>query len=301
MTGTLSQGASGVGNLDRLYPDGEPLPESAPHELVRHDAATVLRQYFSTHDDVFVGSNLNVYHREGDVAAVVEPDVLVVADVAAAQLRGIYSYRTFQHGGAVLFVLEVLESDSFIAEMAYHRPDEARREDLDYKRHAYAAIGVAELWCVDPTGGDIAGEVLTAERLTDGRWAPIEVTVDDAGTWRAHSDSLNLDIAWRDRELLFYPPRNDQPLPDLARAVAARQEAETAHRAERNARLTAETAHRTERVLRRAEQEALQAAERKVEAQAEEIVRQATEIARLKELLRRNGGPADGRPHDPPG
>ena len=259
MTGTLSHGASGVGNLDRLYPDGEPLPESAPHELVRHDAATVLRQYFSTHDDVFVGSNLNVYHREGDVAAVVEPDVLVVAEVAAAQLRGISSYRTFQHGGAVLFVLEVLESDSFIAEMAYHRPDEARREDLDYKRHAYAAIGVAELWSVDPTGGDIAGEVLKGERLHDGRWTPIPVTVDDTGTWRGHSHSLNLDIAWSDRELLFYPPRNDRPLHNLARAVAAR-------RAERNARQAAEA-----------------------------------EVARLRELLRRNGGPEDGQPDDPPG
>ena len=259
MTGTLSHGASGVSDLDRLYPDGEPLPESAPHERVRHDAATVLRQYFSTRDDVFVGSNLNVYHREGDVAAVVEPDVLVVAEVAVAQLRGIASYRTFQHGGSVLFVLEVLESDSFIAEMAYLRPEEARREDLDYKRNAYAAIGVAELWSVDPTGGDIAGEVLQAERLYDGRWTPIAVSVNDAGTWRAHSDSLNLDIAWADRELLFYLPGHDEPLPNLARADAAR-------RAERNARQAAEA-----------------------------------EVARLRELLRRNGGPEDGQPDDPPG
>ena len=255
-----------AGDLDRLYPDGEPLPESRPHQRARDDATTVLEHHFDSHDDVLVASNLNVYYREGDVAAVVEPDVLVVAGVAAAQLRNIASYRTFQHGGAVLLVLEVLESDSFIAEMAYLRPDEARREDLDYKRNAYAAIGVAELWSVDPTGGDIAGEVLTAERLTDGHWAPIEVTVDDAGTWRGHSDSLNLDIAWSDRELLFYPPRNDRPLHNLARAVAAR-------RAERNAR---------------------QAAERKAEA-AE------AENARLRELLRRNDGPEDGQPDDPPG
>jgi Uma2 family endonuclease len=259
VTGTLN-----VDDLDALYPDGEPLPESRPHRRVRDDAATVLEQHFESRGDLLVSSNLNVYYREGEPAAVIEPDLLVVAGVSPAELADIKSYRTFQHGGTPLFALEVLESDSFIAEMAHHRPDEARREDLDYKRTAYAAIGVAEYWRVDPTGGDIAGEVLKAERLTDDHWTPIPVTVDDTGTWRGHSATLNLAIAWTDRKLLFHLPGHDhlpchdQPLPNLARSDAARRAAESARRA--------------------------------VEA----------ENARLKELLRRNGGSDDGQTHNPP-
>ena len=113
------------------------------------------------------------------------------------------------------------------------------------------------------------------------------VTVNDTGTWRGHSQSLNLDIACCDRELLFYLPGSDEPLRDLPRAEAALH-------AERNARQAAETAHRTERVHRRAEQEARQAAERKAAAQAEEITR-------LKKQLRRLGSSGDGRTQEPPG
>ena len=226
-------------DLDALYPGGEPLPESVPHERVRHDAATVLRQHFESRGDGIVASNLNVYYCEGDVAAVVEPDVLVVAGVAAAQLEDIASYRTFQHGGSPLFVLEVLEDESLLEEMAHLREEEFLREDLDYKRAAYTAIGVAEFWQVDPTGGDRCDEVLQGERLRDGRWVPIAVSVGDAGTWRGHSESLDLDIVWHDDELLFYQHRGDEPLPNLARSLAALRAAEAAQEAAEaeNARL----------------------------------------------------------------
>ena len=265
MTGTLTHSGLDIDDFDALYPGGEPLPESVPHERVRHDTATVLRQHFSTRGDVFVASNLNVYYRGGDVAAVVEPDVLVIAGVAAAQLRKVESYRTFQHGGAPLFVLEVLEDESLLEEMAHLREEEFLREDLDYKRAAYTAIGVAEYWQVDPTGGDRCDEVLQGERLRDGRWVPIAMSVGDAGTWRGYSESLDLDIVWDD-ELLFYQHRRDEPLPNLARSLAALRAEETARRA----------------------------------AEAEAAA-QAAEVARLTELLRRQGSSEAGRPQDPPG
>lgn len=239
MTGTLTHSGLDIYDFDARYPGGEPLPESAPHERVRHDTATVLRQHFSTRGDVFVASNLNVYYRGGDVAAVVEPDVLVLAGVAAAQLRKVESYRTFQHGGSPLFVLEILEDESLLEEMAHLREEEYLREDLDYKRAAYTAIGVAEYWQVDPTGGERCDEVLQGERLSDGRWVPIAVSVGDVGTWRGYSESLDLDIVWDDDELLFYQHRRDEPLPNLARSLAALRAAEAAQEAAEaeNARL----------------------------------------------------------------
>ena len=260
VTETLTHDTLDVDDLDALYPAGELLPESRPHRRVRDDAASVLEQHFDSRGDVLVGSNLRLYYRAGPPGESVEPDVLVVAGVVAAQLADIKSYRTFQHGGELLFVLEIASESTADA-------DDGR------KRATYAAIGVAEYWRVDPTGGEIHSEILQGERLHDGRWTPIPVTVDDTGTWRGHSHSLNLDIAWCVRELLFYLPGHDEPLPNLARAETARQEAEAAHRAERNVRL---------------------AAERRAEATE-------AEVARLRELLRRNGGSEDGQPDDPPG
>ena len=202
-----------VDALDALYPAGELLPESRPHRRVRDDAASVLEQHFDSRGDVLVGSNLRLYYRAGPPGESVEPDVLVVAGVVAAQLEDIKSYRTFQHGGRLLFVLEIASESTADA-------DDGR------KRATYATIGVAEYWRVDPTGGELRAEILQGERLCDGRWVPISVTVDGTGTWRGHSESLDLDIAWRHRELLFYLPGSDQPLPNLARADTARRAAE---------------------------------------------------------------------------
>ena len=260
----------------------------------RTDAVTVLRDHFSGSDDICVASNCNVYWREGVPTAVVEPDLMVITDVAAERLDEVASYRTWQHGGLPVFVLEVLEYESVLAEMTYLREAEYLREDLDYKRAAYTAIGVAEYWRVDPTGGELHPEVLQGERLHDGHWEPITVTVNDGGTWRGHSGALDLDIAWHDGELLFYLPDSNQPLHNLAREKDARRAAETALR-------TAETAHHDERQARRAEQEARQAAEarcraernarlteQKARREAEaEAAAQAAENARLRELLRR--------------
>ena len=281
VTETLTHDALDVDDLDALYPAGEIVPESAPHDLVCVQAVSVLRQHFSTRSDVFVAAGVNVYYTEGPRSAFVAPDVMVVAGVPKAQLAKSNSYRTFQHGGELLFALEVAS------------PKTIKIDKID-KRTAYAAIGVAEYWRVDPTGGDIVNEILQGERLTDGRWTPITVTVNDTGTRRGHSQSLDLDIACCDRELLFYLPGSDQPLRDLPRA-------ETALSAEQQARRTAEAALRTAETAHHDERQARRAAERKVAAQAGEIARQDTEIARLKEQLRRQGSSGDGRTQDPPG
>jgi len=47
VTDTLTHNRVDIDDLDALYPAGEPLPESEPHELVRSDAAAVLRQHFA--------------------------------------------------------------------------------------------------------------------------------------------------------------------------------------------------------------------------------------------------------------
>lgn len=199
--------------FDRIYPAGEPLPESGPHEIVRSEVAAMLRQFFGGRVDVWVASNRNVYFAEGAVREVVEPDVMVVMGVSVARLDRVASYRTWQHGGVIGFVLEVASQ-------------ETQQSDDGHKRDVYARIGVAEYWRLDPTGGELRAEVLAGERLVDGNWRPIDVAVDPDGVWSGRSASLGLDIVWGDDEVLLSEPGSDRPLHNLARAEAARRQAE---------------------------------------------------------------------------
>lgn len=216
MTETLLHGD--LRALDALYPAGEPLPESSPHEIMRGEAASMLRQFFCDRGDVWVASNRNLYFVEGSRSAVVEPDVMVVSGVPAAGLDTVASYRTWQHGGSIRFVLEVASK-------------ETQRLDRGHKRAVYASIGVAEYWRIDPTGGELCSAVIQPERLVDGSWTPIDVTVTPEGSWSGHSESLGLDIVWQDGEILFHPAGSDRPLDNLARAAATVRDAEAAQRA----------------------------------------------------------------------
>ena len=202
-------------DYDALYPDGKPLPQADSHQSVCIDAVSVLRQHFDSRTDVFVAAGLNHYYREHHPASVVEPDLAVYGGVQRDQLKGVTSYRSFQHGGHLLFVLEIASPST-------------RREDAGPKRDLYADLGAAEYWRVDPTGGDIQPDVLVGERLLDGRWTPIAVAVGSYGIWRGHSTALGLDVAWDLDELTFHHPGSRQPLHNLARAEAARRDAEAA-------------------------------------------------------------------------
>ncbi len=207
--------------LDERYPAGEPLPESSRHEIVRGEVAMMLRQYFAGSDDIWVASNRNLYYREGSPRAVVEPDIMVVSGVSTARLDRLASYRTWQHGGSVRFVLEVASKKT-------------RRADRRRKRALYARLGVAEYWRLDPTGGELCENVLEAERLVDGRWTPIPVTESHTGSWWGRSDALELDLVWEDGELLLYRPGSELPQHNLARAEEALRDAEAGqHDAER--------------------------------------------------------------------
>jgi len=163
---------------------------------------------------VFVAANLNVYHREGCPAAVVEPDVMAITGVSAAELCWIESYRTFQHGGSPVFVLEVLEHESVLAEMAHLRQAEHLREDLDYERAAYTAIGVAEYWRVDPHGGEYYQPALRGDRRAGTAGEPIQVTADGEGRLRGRSDALGLDLLADGWRLPYRDPRTGLWVPD---------------------------------------------------------------------------------------
>ena len=234
VTETLTLNAPHVDiDLDVLYPAGEPLPESRLHERLCREAMSVLEEFFSAASDVLVAANLNLYYREGARSAVVEPDIMVIAGIDTAQPEIAASYRTWQHGGTILFALEAASESTLDA-------------DGGHKRDLYASLGVAEYWRIDPTDGELLQPPVIGERLRDGHWEPIEVTTDaGGGLRRGHSTTLGLDLCWDPPKLRLYDPATGTWLldhqdlaqarrDDIARAdaeAAARRDAETAKQA----------------------------------------------------------------------
>ena len=217
----------------------------------RTDAVTVLRDHFSGSDDICVASNCNVYWREGVPTAVVEPDLMVITDVAAERLDEVASYRTWQHGGLPVFVLEVLEYESVLAEMTYLREAEYLREDLDYKRGGTppSAYRLAEYWRVDPTGGRTPPRGLQGETPARRPLGTITVTVNDAGLAAAKRGPRPRHRLARPANCSSTPrqqPTTPQPRPRKRRPPSRRDRPpgrRNRPRAAETALRTAETAH----------------------------------------------------------
>ena len=72
------------------YPvrDGNPMAETPIHWHATYDAAIPLHRFFKSRSDVYVGSDMFMYYREGDVNGNVVPDVWVAFGVPKLPERG---------------------------------------------------------------------------------------------------------------------------------------------------------------------------------------------------------------------
>ena len=101
------------------------------------DLASVLRHRYKKQGDVFVGIDLLVYYEEGNRAARLAPDVMVVLGVPAGRRM---SYKIWEEGKPPDFVMEVAS------------PRTSARDAAD-KLRTYERMGVREYWMYDPMGG----------------------------------------------------------------------------------------------------------------------------------------------------
>ena len=70
---------------------------------------------------------------------------------------------------------------------------------------------------------------MTGDKLVDGDYQPIEVSANQSGIARGHSDTLNLDLCVRqnlDPKLRLYDPRNGEWLLSASESRQALHEAE---------------------------------------------------------------------------
>ena len=274
------------------YPesDGNPMAETPVHLYAMYDAGFPLRRFFKTRSDVYVGSNMFVYYREGDTRRSVVPDVWVAFGVPKLPERR--TWLLWLEGKGPDFVLEITSKWT-------------RGEDEGRKKRLYERLGVREYWQFDPTG-DYLDPILKGRELApDGKYRDLVLKERDGVL--CHLSLMGLELCLEDGRLYYFDPaRKVRLLTDDEREDARQQAEDARHRAE-DARQRAEDARqRAEETaltiqaerdrevhLRRKETTARQSAEAERDREQrlrreESAARQAAE-ARIAELERQLG------------
>lgn len=210
--------------------DGYPHDDSAAVENDYHDrlraylGSTMCARY-ADRDDVYVATDLGLYFEEGNRAAVVVPDLMVVLGVPS---RHRLSYKLWQEPKVPDVVAEVLSERTW-------------RRDLTVKPALYRDLGVPEFWVLDVI--DELPAPVTGMRLTGaGDYQPIAPSSDGA----LASEKLGLALLDNDRNFRFRDLATGEIIPDYteseAMRKAARAEADAAHARTRAAQAEAREA-----------------------------------------------------------
>lgn len=240
------------------YPaeDGQPMAETTLH--VR--AITLLHQALEDFllpraADTLIASDLFWYYEEGNPAARVAPDVMVVRGVAPGDRRSFFSWREPRPAPAAVF------------EMA---SEGTWREDRREKFRLYQELGVYEYFLFDPEARYLNPPAL-GYRLRHNDYVPIMEEPDDS-----LASVLGFRVRAEGEMLRLIDAATGEPVPTRA------------ERADRERSLAEQERRRVEEERRRADAERERAAREKERAD-----RLEAEVERLKALLRDAGG-ADG-------
>jgi Uma2 family endonuclease len=120
-----------------VYPsgDGEPVAESYAHMYVMFVTLEVLRQYLAG-QQATVLANQFLYYAQGFPKLRVAPDVMVILQVPPG---GRDSYKIWEEGQVPQVIFEMTSAQT-------------QRQDQEYKKDLYQALGVQEYWLFDPKG-----------------------------------------------------------------------------------------------------------------------------------------------------
>ena len=141
-------------------------------------------------EEVVHGLRCHICYDESDLNIRVTPDYFFAKDVPVPGIVATGPYLLWVVGKAPDFALE----------MAF--PAKAR-EDLTVKHKLYQEIGIREYWRLDPTGGDLYGAPLTADRLEGGVYEPIPLRKEADDDVRGYSEAAGIYLFWMDGFFLF--------------------------------------------------------------------------------------------------
>ena len=211
---------------DVLYPcsDGRPLADNAWQSRAILRATGDLEV---AHPEALAVMNILVYPEEGNPKNRVAPDVLVAFGVGTHSRS---SYLAWEEGKPPDWVLEVASPLT---------------NDLDFKRRAYAAMGVPEYWLFDPKGDVFpAGQPrLQGLTLADGGYVRLAPRLAD-GLAMIRSSVLGLDLRVEGEFIRMRDPATKEDILHQ-RELKALAERETARR--KDAEAHAEQAARRKR------------------------------------------------------
>ena len=292
MPAPRSASALDVPARDVLYPcsDGRPMADNVWQSRAILKAAGDLEV---AHPEALAVADILVYPEQGNPRNRVAPDVLVAFGVGTHSRS---SYLVWEEGKPPDWVLEVASPST-------------AANDLDFKRRAYAAMGVPEYWLFDPKGDLFpAGQPqLQGLALSDGGYVRLAPRLAD-GLAMIRSGVLGLDLRVEGEFIRMRDPATREDIlhqgefkalaeREMARRKGAeahaKREAEHAQReaarrkdaethAEREAARRKDAEARAEREAERAEREA----ERAQREAADRLVTQAR-VAELEAALQR--------------
>ena len=249
-----------------MYPHNiEPLPDAftqKPHFFYVNDAISA---WFSDRDDVVVGGDNFVYHRDGDSQANFAPDCFVAMGVNKDEVEEDGSYYVWRAGKMIDFAMEIAS------------PSTADK-DLRAKYFLYESLAVPEYWMLDPTGGRLYGLPLMGYRCVDGVFVPIPVDSSRPGVVVGYCEILGLEFRWNEERQEFrivdpvtgkyfvtymeYRERAERAEAALAHSEAALTDSEAA-------RIESELALRQTDIVRRQAEERARAETERADANAE--------------------------------
>ena len=197
------------------YPcsDDQPVAESEFQLVPMLYALNVLRMHFRGREDVYVGGDMFVYYEEGNPGAVVAPDVFVVIGAPKRAEHPRDTYKLWEEPKGPDFVLEILSSSTWEA-------------DLGPKRALYASLGVVEYWLFDPTRERLLSPPLRGMRLAGQEYRELPVLQLAASAPTLRSEVLGLDLRLDRGALRFRDAATEEDLLSYEEAVAAREAAE---------------------------------------------------------------------------
>ena len=187
-----------VDDLTIEYPssDGEPMAENDWQYIAITDTVHALRFRYRHREDVYVAGDMMMYYRMNRPDLSVAPDVYAVIGAEGNHRRD--SWIVWREGRSPDFVMEIASPSTW-------------RRDAGEKRDIYAAMGVAEYWRFDPTGGDFFTPTLVGERLVDGRYRQLASSADSEARQRIRSIVLELDFCvLDDGELRLHDPETGE-------------------------------------------------------------------------------------------
>lgn len=181
-------------------PDADPMPDAMQQNPYILHLMQILDDLHGG-PDTLVDTNTMVYYDPSDRNRRVQPDICIAFSVDAAAIYRRNGYVIWEVGKPPDFALEVA-SESTAA------------NDTGRKRELYAALGIAEYWRFDASGGAMYGAALAGEYLVNGVYRPFPIrTAADGALW-GYSPLLNLNLRWHDGGLELQDPHTSEILLD---------------------------------------------------------------------------------------